>query len=605
MHVPVHVAKAFRLAAIAALLGLILPIPPIAGTAGAAGNNDPSDIVLVLDFSGSILVDKAIRRDFADALDGIAARVEETSVILTAGDATVSILRFATKAADLPDCTGLQLRQNADAVAKLADCLRRVAAAYRKGVDPVLTRAIGKDTNYVAAMEKAAVHVPADSARPAIIFFTDGRHDAAAVPVSKVIPARDRLFATRTPFALLPVGMGVDPNDRPRLEAGLAQLRIVTPDFEGCEGGLLEWPAVVFESPEAAGRAVALALQNVSCTFTVEPTPTPPPTPTPEPPAPVGSISVTPGDAEIKVAWVRPADAGSSPIEDYRVRCRPSAGGDWIESTEGVSTETSATVTGLSNGVEYGCEVSPVRSSGLEVWTPAAVTALPVGLPPAPSKPDALPLDTGVHLVVAMPDAALVTGFDFECSADGGTTFPIQRQVHGDRGMVDIGGLTNGTEYVCRAFATNGSGTGDASPLSDVFRPCSGVIGCNSLLLIPIGGLVVLLLGLLLFFLIHTVRGRAVWVTAQIDQFAPVSLGRGPRVGMMFVTRGPQNRVAGVTPAEGRKADIRIRYVGGVTFQVSGGGRRRKTEFGRVVEVTDPDGRTHELVLRAYDQPPS
>jgi hypothetical protein len=73
---------------------------------------------------------------------------------------------------------------------------------------------------------------------------------------------------------------------------------------------------------------------------------------------------------------------------------------------------------------------------------------------------------------------------------------------------------------------------------------------------------------------------------------------------MAFVKRPQSDRVSGIVPAEGRKADIRIRYTGGVTFQVDGDGRRRKTEFGRVVQVFDAAGRMHELVLRAFDQPP-
>jgi fibronectin type III domain protein/VWA domain-containing protein len=603
MHVPGPAAWVVRAVVVAALLGTILPVAPALGATAPAGN-DPSDIVLVLDFSGSILEDKAVRTAFADAIDGIAARVDETADTLTAGDATVSIVRFATKAADLADCTGLRLRQNKEAVADLSACLRRVAAAYRKGVDPALTRALGDDTNYVAAMERAATHVPAAAKRPAIIFFTDGRHEASGVPVSAVIPARDRLFADRTPFALLPVGMGVDPDDRPRLEAGLAGLRI-TRDFERCEGGPLEWPAVVFDSAEAAGQAVALALQNVSCTFTVEPTPTPPPTPTPEPPAPVGGIRTTAGDASLVLVWNPPADAESSPIEDYRARCRPRDGGDWVESSEGVSTEPSTTLSGLINGVEYSCEVSAVRSGGgPEIWTAAPLTATPVGRPPAPAKPAAQPLDTGVRLDTTMPAGARVTGYDFECSADGGATWTIQRQVGAEQASAEIGGLTNGTAYVCRASATNESGQGDFSALSDAFRPCSGVLDCNPILLIPIGGLVLLVAAWLLFTLIRRRAGRAVYVTAQVDQFTPVSLGRGPKVGMAFVMRGPSDRVSGIVPAEGRKANLRIRYTGGVTFQVDGDGRRRKTEFGRVVQVFDPDGRMHELVLRAFDQPP-
>ena len=604
MHVPAQAFRGLRVALLAAVLGTALPIGPIAGTVLAVdASEDASDIVLVLDFSGSILEDRTVRTDFADALDGIAARVAETSATLTAGDATVSIVRFATRAADLADCTGLGLRENAQAVADLANCLRRVADAYRKGVDPALTRAIGDDTNYVAAMEQAATHVPADSARPAIIFFTDGRHEAAGVPVSAVNPARDRLFAARSPFALLPVGMGVDPDDRPVLEAGLAGLRLISA-FERCEGGPLEWPNVVFDSAEAAGQAVALALQDVSCTFTVEATPTPPATPTPEPPAPVRNIRLTPGDATIAVEWVAPGDAEANPIESYRVRCQPRAGGDWVESAEAAATDSSVTVAGLANGVEYACEISAVRSRGDEVWTPANVTATPVGLPPAPTKPTAQVLDTGVRLAVTMPADAPVTGFDFECSTDGGATWSVQRRVEGNRPAVEIAGLTNGTEYVCRAIATNDTGAGEASPLSDAFRPCSGLLDCNPILLVPIGGLLLLLVAVLLFAMVRRMAGRAVYVTAQIDHFSPVSLGRGPKVGMAFVKRGPSNRVSGVVPAEGRRADVRIRYTGGQTFQVEGGGRRRKTEFGRVVQVSDPDGRTHELVLRAFDQPP-
>ncbi len=602
MHAFPHAARAIRVALIAALVACTVPTESFGTAAAAEASEDASDIVLVLDFSGSILEDETVRTDFADALDGIAARVDETAATLTAGDATVSIVRFATRAADFADCTGLQLRENHQAVTDLADCLRRVAAAYRKGVDPELTRAIGDDTNYVAAMERAARQVPADSARPAIIFFTDGRHEADGVPVSDVLPARDRLFGDRSPFALLPVGMGVDPDDRPRLEAGLATLRI-TRDFERCAGGALEWPDVVFESAEAAGQAVALALQDVSCTFTVEPTPTPVPTPTPEPPAPVRNIRLVAGDASIEVAWVPPADAELTTIEGYHIRCRPSAGGDWIEST-GVSTETSLTVGGLANGIEYACEVSAVRPEGAAVWTAATVTAMPIGRPPPPSKPTVQPLDTGARLDVTMPAGAPVTGIEFECSADGGTTWTVERRAAGARTTIEIGGLTNGTEYVCRAFATNDSGIGDASPLSDAFRPCGGLVDCNPLLLMPIGGLVVLLLLGLLIAIWRWYGGRGVYVTAEVDLFGAVTLGRGPKVGMAFVRRGPAGRVVGVVPAEGRGADVRIRYAGGETFEVMSAGSRRKTQIGRVVQVTDPDGRTHELVLRAYDEPP-
>ena len=91
MHVAAHAFRGLRVALLAAALASILPLQSIVGpTAAAEANDDASDIVLVLDVSGSILEDRDIRTDFADALDRIASRVDETSETLTAGDATVS-----------------------------------------------------------------------------------------------------------------------------------------------------------------------------------------------------------------------------------------------------------------------------------------------------------------------------------------------------------------------------------------------------------------------------------------------------------------------------------------------------------------------------------
>ncbi len=61
-------------------------------------------------------------------------------------------------------------------------------------------------------------------------------------PVSEVQPTRDRLFGNRTPFALLPVGMGLDPKDRGPLEAGLQKMQILR-DMPPCvSGATFEWP---------------------------------------------------------------------------------------------------------------------------------------------------------------------------------------------------------------------------------------------------------------------------------------------------------------------------------------------------------------------------
>ncbi len=169
-----HLSRAVLALAIGATLvgaGIIAP------AVRAQTPPDRSEVVLVLDFSASILRDNANRNRFGAALERIAARVDETSADHAAGDATVTIVRFATKATAYPDCADLRLLGDLQAVARFADCLRSVATAYRKGVDPAVTRSIGTDTNYVAAMEQAAAHVPSDAKRPTLILFTDGKHD--------------------------------------------------------------------------------------------------------------------------------------------------------------------------------------------------------------------------------------------------------------------------------------------------------------------------------------------------------------------------------------------------------------------------------------------
>ena len=62
-------------------------------------------------------------------------------------------------------------------------------------------------------------------------------------------------------------------------------------------GATFEWPQVVFETADEAGTAVAVALQDATCTFTAGSRPTPAPTP---PPAPaVSGIQATAGDGQI------------------------------------------------------------------------------------------------------------------------------------------------------------------------------------------------------------------------------------------------------------------------------------------------------------------
>ena len=589
------------------VVGTLLFAGGLAPTSLAQTPADRSEVVLVFDLSASILEDTTNRGRFAAALDRIADRIDETSADLVAGDATVSIVQFASRATDYAGCVDLKLIGSAPNVARFADCLRNLAKAYRKGLDPVLTGTIGVDTNYVAAMERAAVHLPLDAVRPALILFTDGKHDVQGVPVSQVLPARDRLFGNRSPFALLPVGMGLSSNERPALESGLANLRAIRGMPACVSGAVFDWPQVVFESANEAGNAVAVALQDVTCTFTVAPTASPPtsPTPAPEPTlGPVRNIKLTPADGRIKVTWVGPA-VRPTPVVDYRVRCR-SGQGEWTESTEGVSLEPAAVVDGLTNGLEYRCEVAVDDATSAGPWVAAPEPATPLGRPAAPAKPSVEALDRAVRIRLLAVDASLVSDYRYECSSDNGGSWPIKTTVASTpetaaEPAAEIRNLTNGVEYVCRAYAARGPDVSDPSAASDAFKPCGSTFECNPILAPILGVLGALLIGGLLatVFALYRNRPRG-YVVAVVDVVHTVNLGHGSTLGIAFI-RDPQGgRVIGIEADGSPSAEIRVRYQGNDRFEVTDATGRHTAEAGRPVIVVDRGRARHEIVLRAF-----
>jgi hypothetical protein len=566
-----------------------------------AATPDRSNVVLVLDFSASILQDEANRTKFGAALERIAARVDETAADLTAGDATVSIIQFAAKAADVPNCVDLKLLNSAEAVGRFADCLRSVAGAYRKGLSPALTKAIGIDTNYVAALEQANKHLPLTAARPAVILFTDGKHDVKGVPASQVPLARDRLFGARSPFALLPVGMGLDPANRDGLSAGLESLRVIRSMPACVSGAVFDWPTVVFESADDAGNAVAVALQDATCTFTAAPTPRPSKAPAP---GAVQGIRLDAGDARIEVAWT-PAAAKSPPIKDYAVRCRAGEG-DWIESKEGVSLTPETTVDGLVNGKAYRCEVAAVGPDSEGAWTSAGSAVTPVGRPAAPGQPSVEAMNHAVGVKVPDDDTGTIATYHFECTGDNGATWPGDVDVAPGSTTAPIGDLSNGVEYRCRAFAANAAGVSDPSPLSNAVRPCGSLIECNPILL-PIVGILALLVavGLLMMF-VALLRSRARgYVVAVVDVVHTANIGHGSNLGIAFVLAPGSRQVTGIVADRGPDADIRIRHLRGGRFEVKDRSAKRIVTDGEPVVVPDSVGVRHTLVLRAFATNPA
>ena len=263
-----------------------LALGSVAGTslATAATGTDRSDVVLVFDVSNSILFSTTgTNTVFADALDGIADRVGVVSADLAAGNAHLSFVVFGRQATTYPaGCRDLALHANPTAIARFQTCLRTIAAQYRAGPTSAFRQVVNtNDTDHVAALDLAASLLPKTPTRSAVVFFTDGKNDppGTANDHENVVALATPAFAGISPLAVLPVGLGAGAG------AFESELHAIYTAFlrnmQPCTGQpTFAWPQVVFPSADAAGTAVALALQEVTCSFTVAPTAAPSSAPT-------------------------------------------------------------------------------------------------------------------------------------------------------------------------------------------------------------------------------------------------------------------------------------------------------------------------------------
>jgi len=180
--------------------------------------------------------------------------------------------------------------------------------------------------------------------------------------------------------------------------------------------------------------------------------------------APPG-LTPTFGDGSVTLAWTAPVSNGGAAIVDYAVEYKTAAEATWSTFTDGVSTATSATVTGLTNGTAYLFRVAAVNSVGSGAYS-NEVTETPRAVPSAPTGLAGVPGNAQVALTWTAPAAngAVITDYVVEYrTAVVGSSWMTFADGTSAGTSATVTGLTNGTAYLFRVKAVNSVGTGAAS----------------------------------------------------------------------------------------------------------------------------------------------
>ena len=179
------------------------------------------------------------------------------------------------------------------------------------------------------------------------------------------------------------------------------------------------------------------------------------------PGAPAG-LTATAGDESVTLNWSAPADGGSQILRyEYSYAARGETFSDWA-TVSGGPNSTSLTVSGLTNGTEYGFRVRAVNSIGEGPHASASAT---------PGRAPSMP--TGLTASVESETITVMWGMPTDTGGSSVTSYQVRYRMNGggwSNWMAVAGGasatsytmtgLTNGVGHEIEVRAVNAIGTG-------------------------------------------------------------------------------------------------------------------------------------------------
>ena len=186
-------------------------------------------------------------------------------------------------------------------------------------------------------------------------------------------------------------------------------------------------------------------------------------------PGVVTNVVGTTGVGQISVTWSAPVSNGGSAITDYTVQYSSNSGSTWTTFTDGVSTATSATITGLSAGTSYTFRVLAKNAIGDGPYSAASAAVSAATTPDAPTTVVATQGVGQMGVTWSAPvnnGGSAITDYVVQYSSDSGSNWTTFADGTSTSASTTVTGLANSTSYVFRIAAVNVIGTGSYSTAS-------------------------------------------------------------------------------------------------------------------------------------------
>jgi len=193
--------------------------------------------------------------------------------------------------------------------------------------------------------------------------------------------------------------------------------------------------------------------------------------------APSGLSAGSNGVSQSPLSWTAP-ESNASPISDYIVQRSTFSNfsSDVVTFSDGVSTSTSTTVTGLSASITYYFRVAAVNQVGQSGWS-SIVSATTAGVPSQVSTPTSSSGDRVFTISWSTPagNGSNITSYSVQYSSNNGSSWSTAEPISiGSTEFINRTKtwiLNNNVSYVGRVLATNAVGTGAYSPASTARTP--------------------------------------------------------------------------------------------------------------------------------------